>query len=258
MHCTCWSTLLMPTLTKQNHLLHFWQSHQSIIKSRFPSNSSSSPSWSGSFLPHIEHMVFSLTPLSSILNFSCLSHFLHGKFFLESLTSENCLAWNLSTQLHVNGFWSLHKLFKDGFALGFFKPLIASFHKLLCISSIRSGASLAFFVTVIFFLVIISDFNLFTASGSVKISPFRFWTFSCCVAKCLNGTLRWLGFQDFFDGSFNCCTSTRSWCLIRISNSTFCYWLIHFSSLQDLFLWNRLFIEWANTWFSKSRSGMFT
>ena len=57
---------------------------------------------------------------------------------------------------------------------------------------------MAFLATFFFSLVVISDFNLFPVSGSVKTSPFSFGTFSCCVAKCLIGTLRWLGFQDFF------------------------------------------------------------
>ena len=58
------------------------------------------------------------------------------------------------------------------------------FHNLLWISSIgcfptlsffylRSGATLPFFAIFFFSLVIILDFNLFTAWGSVKISPFR-------------------------------------------------------------------------------------
>ena len=38
-----------------------------------------------SYLPHIEHIVFSLTPLSSTLNLSFLSDFLHDKFFPESI-----------------------------------------------------------------------------------------------------------------------------------------------------------------------------
>ena len=157
MHCTFWPTLLMSTLTKQiwrNHLLHFWLFHQSIIKSFSPSNSSS-PSWSGSFLPHIKHIVFSLTPLSSTLNFSRLSDFLHGKFFpkfintwelpfLESFDTTLC---EMDSEIFFTSFfWS----FRDGFALGCFKPLCC-FHNLLCISSIgpfplgvfplRSGAT---------------------------------------------------------------------------------------------------------------------
>ena len=166
MHCTFWPTLLMPTLTKWiwwNYLLHFWQPRQSIIKSLFPLKSASSPSWSGSFLPHIEHIVFSLTPLSSTLSFSCLSDFLHGKFFL---TSEKCLAWNLSTQLCVK--WILKPSLQvssdlSKMALLWVALSIYVFHNLLCIStigpfpswrflSLRSGASLAFSATFFFLL----------------------------------------------------------------------------------------------------------
>ena len=129
---------------------------------------------------------------------------------------------------------------KIGLSLNVFSQF---FHTLLCISSngpfptwsffsLRSGASLAFFAIFFFSLVIISDF---TASGSVKISPFL--SFTCCVAKCLNGSKTFM----LYDGSL------RSWCLIRISNRTFCYWLTHFFSLQDLFLWNRLSVELVNT-----------
>ena len=135
MHCTFWPTLLMLTLTKQiwwNYLLHFPQSHQSIIKSLFSSNSSLSPYWSGSFLPHIEHIVFFLTPLSSTLNFSRLSDFLHGKFFPEfiNIWKLSCLESFDTTLCEMDSeafFTSFFRSFKDDFALGCFKPLRSFF-----------------------------------------------------------------------------------------------------------------------------------
>ena len=66
--------------------------------------------------------------LSSSLNFSCLSDFLHGKFFPESIiVLEQPYLKSFDTTLCEMDseafFTSLFLSFKDGFALGCFKPL---------------------------------------------------------------------------------------------------------------------------------------
>ena len=133
--------------------------------------------------------------------------------FPSPLTSQNCFAWNPSTQLYVK--WAL-LIFQRWLYFGCFKPLrfftVCSALGLFPIGVSFPSDQVQVWPSLQLFSFLLSSFqtlifSLF-ASGSVKISPFL--SFSCCVAMYLNGTLRWLRFQDLYDGSFNCCTSTRS------------------------------------------------
>ena len=115
--------------------------------------------------------------------------------FLSPLTSENCLARDLSTQLYMK--WILRPSLQASSDLSEMALLYFFFHNFLCISSIGS------FPTWIFFSLRSGapqpSCNLFHFScHHFRLSSLHCLRLVRCVAKCLNGTLRRLGSQDFF------------------------------------------------------------
>ena len=169
----------MSTLTRQiwrNHHLQFWQSHQSIIKLFSPLNSSSPLDLAISYIEHSTYCVF-FAPLSSTLHFICLSDLLSASYmvnsFLSPLTSENCLARDLSTQLCMK--WILRPSLQassdlSGMALLLlFFTISSAFPALglfpLGFSFLLDQVHLSLLATFFISLVIISDFHLFTVYG---------------------------------------------------------------------------------------------